>query len=239
MPKLGFYATVMSVAPGRNLADGGGFFSSPQEVGGLTRQVAHGIYQTMTDLHQRGFAHNDLKRDNIVYDGKTGGVTLIDSGLMHKYSAKREELKQSTLRRGTTGYMSPRVAQREPHGPETDYYSFACLLLTTTEPDFEYVLSRIYAQEYSGEEKAKGKSVESEAVLKDMSSGLYLGIMLEQGKRDPETREATERLEKKLRENPDFQQAVEDAFVISGNRQPFADKARQRLAENPYLRSQN
>ncbi len=49
---------------------------SPQEVTGVTRQVAQGVYRAMTDLHRRGVAHNDLKRDNIVYNEKTRSITL-------------------------------------------------------------------------------------------------------------------------------------------------------------------
>ncbi len=153
---IGIYATVAPRPKGETVRDIAGLFPSSQSVTGVTRQVAHGAYQAMINLHKRGFAHNDLQRDNIVLDEKTGNVALRDTGLLQKYSRRKLEFRQSTQHGGARGYMSPRVAQGELHGKETDYYSFACVLLTTTEPDFERVLSRIYAQEYPGAEKRDG-----------------------------------------------------------------------------------
>ncbi len=228
---IGIYATVMPLAKGKPLPRIGG----PQTVAGGTRRVARGIYQALTGLHQRGFAYNDLKRDNIVYDEETGGVALIDTGAMHKYSTGRPKFQQSTHIRGANGYMSPRVAQGEPHGPETDYYSFACLLLTTTEPDFESALTRIFAQEYGGE--WRGGRVAVRKILKDRRPEDYLRIMIDAGKNDhdPETREAALRLESKLNSHPDFKRAVEDSFIASSGQGLEADQARQRLSTNPYM----
>ncbi len=102
---------------------------------------------------------------------------------MHDYSRQGGE---SALHRGTPGYMSPRVAQGALHGLETDYYSFGCLLLTTTEPAFEHVLSRIYAQEYPDEGKGTGKGKGTgAAILKDRAADQYLTAMLQAGKNDP------------------------------------------------------
>ncbi len=122
--------------------------------------------------------------------------------------------------------MSPRVAQGHLHGKETDYYSFACLLLTTTEPDFERVLSRIYAREYPGEGKGKGKSGKLQEILKNKSPEDYLDTMLEQGKSDPETRETTLSLEEKLNSHPNFKRAVVDSFIVSSGIDPDAAAAR-------------
>ncbi len=231
--QIGIYATVMPLAKGKTLVDGGG----SQSITGVTRQVAHGVYQAMTDLHKRGFAHNDLKLGNILYDEKTGGVTLIDTGLMHKDSKSRLEFKQSTQHRGTPGYKSPQVAKRELHGSETDYYSFACLLLTTTEPEFVPVLSRIYATEYVDLEhvgEGKGERVE---ILKNQPPASYPWIMIEEGKRDSKTRDAALRLEEKMNNYPNFRSAIVDSFIVSAGREPAASQARQRLATNPYLKS--
>ncbi len=208
------------------------------------RQVARGIYQAMTDLHGRGFAHNDLKPDNILFAKKTGVITLIDSGIMQKYSQSNPDFQQAIGVHGATPFMSPRIAQRSDHGPETDYYSFACLLLTTTEPEFESALTRIFAQEYpalTDEKKEKGAS--PRAILKNISPALYARQMIRETLADPkmdsEARDAALRLEQKLNNNPDFNKAVEDSFIASSGWGPEAVKARQDLAANPYLQSQN
>ncbi len=240
--QIGVYATVTRHAKGKALSDvsGDGFFSflsksQSQSVTGVTQQVARGTYEAMTSLHKSGLAHNDLKRDNIVYNEKTGGVTVTTSRLMHQYSTSGDKnearLKLSNLSEGTPGYMSPRVAQGAQHGLETDYYSFACLLLTTTEPDFERVLSGIHAREYPGEKRAVGENI-----LKDKFPEDYLKVMIEQAKGNSQTREAGERLEEKLKKNPDFEKAVMDSFIASSSHDgQKAYQARQTLTENPYL----
>ncbi len=117
---------------------------------------------------------------------------------------------------------------------ETD--SFACLLLTTAEPDFERVLTRIHAREYPGEGKGEGVDI-----LKSQRPRNYLQAMIDEGKNDPdpETRDAALRLEEKLNNYPDFKRAVEDSFLVSSGQEPRAAQAWQSLATNPYLQSPN
>ncbi len=227
----------MPRAKGKTLLDG---FSRPQSVNGVTRQVAHGVYQAMTGLHQRGFAHNDLKPDNTIYDVITGDVTLIDSGAVEKFSKSQPEFRQSAQAIGTHGYMSPRVINRQAHGPETDYYAFACTLLATTEPDFAPTLLQIFAQEYPQHmDERRQEGVQAREILRNQPPASYPWIMIEEGKRDLNTMEAALRLEEKLNNHPEFRAAVVDSFIVSTGQEPAAGAARQRLTANPYLQSQN
>ncbi len=199
---IGIYATVMPRAKGKILRDGAG--DSPQSISGVTRQIAQGTYKAMTDLHQRGLAHNDLKRASLLHDKKTGGVTLIDTGMTEEFSKRKSQ----------GAYMSPWVTKPEQrHGPETDYYSFACLLLTTTEPDFERVLARIHGHD-TGEWKEEKIKRE---ILKDQPPEQYLNSLIAEAKSHSETSDAAFRLEEKMNNYPKFREALMDSFIAGSS----------------------
>ncbi len=153
---------------------------------------------------------------------------------MHKHSMSKAGLKQSTLRRGTTGYMSPRGRQKR-----TARTGNRLLLLRLPDADhgrtdFERVLTRIHAREYPGEGKGEGVDI-----LKSQRPRNYLQAddRRRQKRSDPETRDAALRLEEKLNNYPDFKRAVEDSFLVSSGQEPRAAQAWQSLATNPYLQS--
>ena len=73
------------------------------------------IMDALVAAHEAGFAHRDLKPDNIVLDrGRDGNVTpkLLDFGLAKPMLAeKATQLTQTGSVFGTPGYMSPEQAQ--------------------------------------------------------------------------------------------------------------------------------
>jgi len=57
-------------------------------------------------LHELGYAHNDIKPENIVID-ENYKVKLIDFGLSTKIDT------QSTITKGTSFYMAPEVLRNQ------------------------------------------------------------------------------------------------------------------------------
>jgi predicted Ser/Thr protein kinase len=84
-------------------------------------ELARGV----TALHAAGVVHRDIKPPNILVEGKTGRVVLLDFGLAQ--SATRAG--DSDIRVvGTADYMAPEQASGRKVGPEADWYSVGVVL---------------------------------------------------------------------------------------------------------------
>ena len=81
----------------------------------VTRQLLHAIER----LHRCGYAHTDIKPDNILYDARTGTARLADLG-----SADNRFKQGSTF--GTREYMAPELIIGSPLSPAVDLWSLGC-----------------------------------------------------------------------------------------------------------------
>ncbi|XP_063593344.1 uncharacterized protein LOC134770413 [Penaeus indicus] len=88
-------------------------------------------------LHSQGFAHNDLKDDNVMLDFELGQVrvTLIDLGLATKfcqcpfiYNRGRSRDALESQRSENHFHLSPELFRGGPAAPSTDIYSFGALV---------------------------------------------------------------------------------------------------------------
>ena len=91
----------------------------------------HQLIKALTYLHTYGYAHRDVKPENILID-KNFNLKLADFGFATKE-------KTSTSRKGTFGYMSPQVIANQMYDwMEADLFSAAVLLfiMVTQHPPF-------------------------------------------------------------------------------------------------------
>ncbi len=92
-------------------------------------------------------------------------------------------------------------------------------------------------QEYGREWKGTGKRPQ---ILEGKQPRDYLQVILQAGKRDPETKAAALRLEEKIKKHPNFERAVVDSFIASSSQEGNeAVDARHRLFQLPYLQYPN
>ncbi len=242
---IALYATIMPRAKGEEV--GKMLENGPLDVQGAVRDIAAGAYKALNKLHQHGFAHNDIKPENMFHDKDSLEVTLIDTGSMQKHSkGGKPDYVQSRQTAGTPGYAAPQVLQGIKRGPETDYYSFACTLLVAAEPKMEDVLKWIRSREadktgkMSYDEFAKAfrpEGIKGEEIIANHGPKDYLQIIIDEAKssKDSTFITAGEALEQKLGDNPEFERAVINSFIASSGKEPAATEARRLLALNPYL----
>lgn len=88
---------------------------------GVTTQVL----DALTALHDAGFAHGDVKSDNILVR-EDGSATLIDLGLAH-VDGMPVAANRATIS-GTPDYMAPELAWGNPPTACSDLYAVGCLL---------------------------------------------------------------------------------------------------------------
>jgi serine/threonine protein kinase len=82
---------------------------------GVTRQ----ILQALDALHRCGYAHTDVKPDNILYDARTGEARLADLG-----SADKDLGQGSSF--GTREYTPPEVILGSPLSTAVDLWALGC-----------------------------------------------------------------------------------------------------------------
>ena len=62
-------------------------------------------------MHERGYAHRDLKLDNILYNADEQQIKIIDFG----FSLETQEDKKLSLYCGTPHYMDPDLVRKIPY----------------------------------------------------------------------------------------------------------------------------
>lgn len=88
---------------------------------GVTTQ----LLDALAALHAAGFAHGDVKSDNILIRDDDA-ITLIDLGLAH-VDGMPVDPDRATVS-GTPDYMAPELAWGDPPTARTDLYAVGCLL---------------------------------------------------------------------------------------------------------------
>jgi eukaryotic-like serine/threonine-protein kinase len=116
---------VMELLTGHSLAD-------RLEKGALPEmealQIARQVAESLSEAHEHGVFHRDLKPDNIFIEtvGVSKVVKVLDFGIAGGVDATR--LTQAGEVFGTPQYMSPEQCNGLPLDHRTDIYSLACIL---------------------------------------------------------------------------------------------------------------
>ena len=107
-------------------ADGGSLSDVMEDRGVMPLEravaVAAGLLGILVDVHARGIAHNDIKPDNILFDG-AGRVRLIDFGIAWDFLRDRAELRGG-VRVGSEGYIAPELMEGGAPSARSDIFSF-------------------------------------------------------------------------------------------------------------------
>ncbi len=83
------------------------------------KRVTRELLRATERLHRCGYAHTDIKPDNILYDARTGTARLADLG-----SADNRFKQGSTF--GTREYMAPELIIGAPLSTAVDLWSLGC-----------------------------------------------------------------------------------------------------------------
>ena len=91
-------------------------------------QIARQIAESLSEAHENGIFHRDLKPDNIFIEtvGVSTVVKLLDFGIAGGIEANR--LTRAGEVFGTPQYMSPEQCNGQPLDHRTDIYSLGCIL---------------------------------------------------------------------------------------------------------------
>jgi serine/threonine protein kinase len=108
------------------------------------KQVFKGTLQAVSTLNERGFIHRDIKEENVFFDTRTGKVSLIDTGMLHKRSKNVPGSGQVRELAGTPPFMHPKVWAGRPHGTEADLYSSAMMALELHSPSTMRLIQKHY-----------------------------------------------------------------------------------------------
>ncbi len=234
---IGIYATLMPLADGEEVEKLIASRTAKKlDVRGPLQRIAAGAYKALNKLHRHGFAHNDVKPENMFYNKDSHEVNFIDTGFARKHSrgsdkGGKSEYVKTTYSAGTPGFLSPRVTYGKAHGPETDFHALACTLLVATERSIVGALNNIFDRETHRNPLLRKR------ILLGQEPRDYLPIIIAEAKKSasPNTVAAAAALEQKLTENPDFEEALVNLFIVSSGREPAATEARALLARNSYL----
>jgi len=71
------------------------------------RQIAGQLITTLSNVHEKGVAHKDIKLENLILDPNSGIVTLIDFGLAYSFRKGRQHLCQDFA--GSREYAAPEI----------------------------------------------------------------------------------------------------------------------------------
>ena len=93
-------------------------------------QVANDVLEALGYAHAHGFAHRDIKPDNIVLSAEGSGAILVDFGIARAIASSGEDrVTRSGFVVGTEEYMSPEQAGGSPDiDGRTDLYSLGIVL---------------------------------------------------------------------------------------------------------------
>ncbi len=127
---------VLELIPGRPLGSLMGESLSVARVIDLMAQ----ILDALSEPHEAGLVHRDLKPDNIlVVDERDGrqSIKVIDFGIAKVLKSKENPNTRTGLLIGTPKYMAPEQLRNQAIGPWTDQYALGVMLykmLTGTAP---------------------------------------------------------------------------------------------------------
>jgi eukaryotic-like serine/threonine-protein kinase len=112
----------MEFVDGSDLAGWKGQLDWPQQ-----KQMLLSLLKALAHAHARGLVHRDIKPGNLLWDGETDGLRLVDFGLSHLLGRDRAEHDELLV--GTPVYMAPEQFREAfwALGPWTDLYAVGCV----------------------------------------------------------------------------------------------------------------
>lgn len=106
-----------------------------------TKQVTRRILLGLSQLHAQGYAHSDVKPENILYDPRRGDARLADLG------SATNRLKQC-MSCGTREYIAPELLLGAPVGVEIDLWSLGCTVFEMLTGRLLFTPRRAAARKY-------------------------------------------------------------------------------------------
>ncbi len=85
------------------------------------------LLDVLAAVHASGIAHNDIKPDNILFDGK-GKIRLIDFGIAFSFAETKDGLRPG-VPAGSEGYMAPELKRGSFPSVQSDLYSAGIVLV--------------------------------------------------------------------------------------------------------------
>ena len=130
-----------------------------------TKQVARRILLGLSRLHAQGFAHSDVKPENVLYDARCGDARLADLG------SATNRLRRC-MSCGTREYIAPELLLGAPVGVEFDMWSFGCTVFEMLTGRLLFSPRRAAARKYKEFHVANPAIPVAESVLKDHTEEL-------------------------------------------------------------------
>ena len=87
-------------------------------------EIARHVLEALSDIHEQGYIHCDVKRENIMFDKASLSYRLIDFGL----SMKEDLARIHTYIRGTPFYIAPEIVQHGEMSRKVDMYAVGVLI---------------------------------------------------------------------------------------------------------------
>ena len=140
----------------------------------LLAQVAAGL----GSAHRLGVVHRDVKPANVVLSSEelTSTPKLVDFGIARLADQQATALTSTMTAIGSAAYMSPEQAAGERVGPNSDMYSFGCLMMTvlTGQPPFpgESPVAVARAQVYDTPPLLRSRVPDAPASLENLVAAL-------------------------------------------------------------------
>nr|MBA3502656.1 serine/threonine protein kinase [Deltaproteobacteria bacterium] len=125
----------MDKVVGTNLADL--LAAGPMRINAAI-EIGDALLAALERVHVAGFAHRDLKPDNLVHT-KQGSVVILDLGLARKLPDDPDDPTRAGVQVGSLEYMPPeQLLDAAAAGARADIYAFGCVLyeLCTGRPPF-------------------------------------------------------------------------------------------------------
>ncbi|HLB33829.1 MAG: hypothetical protein A3F67_08870 [Verrucomicrobia bacterium RIFCSPHIGHO2_12_FULL_41_10] len=188
------------------------------------KNIVHGLYSFVASTNPRNFVHRDIKPQNLIYNKKTGNLTVIDTGL-GEHLARRGKIgrpkgasnpKTSFRAAGSVPYLSPRTfSDKKGYGSEVDCHSVAMTLL-------ELIDIKDFRKYYTLEQNKQLSFFGNDPTTYLQKYLNYIG--------------SNSSTAKVLNKNPELKNLINLLFLSSAGG-AAGEAAFKQLATNPYLNS--
>jgi len=106
-----------------------------------TTIILNQLISVLEYIHGKGWIHQDLKPDNIMFDPRDQKITLID----FEFSCQWSKWRYTTSDLGTYEYSSPEIRSRKRFtGPEVDLWSLGITLFVMLSGSFPFSKEDLY-----------------------------------------------------------------------------------------------